>query len=396
MNKKLDKAFVLITAILTIILFFIPTGFEPDQPKTNFKVKAKVIEVDNSDVKQFRIIKTGPQQIKIKILDSKFKGQTVTAINTLIGKMEFDKVYRKGDIVYTILETKGDKIIVANVIDRYRLNVEFILLVIFILLVVLYAGYTGMKAVLSFVFATLIIWKILLPGFLKGINPIFLSLVVVMALTFVIIFLIGGLTKKGSVAFLGAMSGVLLTCLLSIIFGNLFKISGAVKPFAETLLYTGFPNINLTNIFLAGIFIASSGAVMDISMDIAASMQEITLQNPKIPLHELIMSGFSVGKAVIGTMTTTLLLAYSGGYTAMLLVFIGQRTPISNILNLQYISSEILHTLVGSFGLVTVAPFTAIIGGVIFAHKKEKFSYIFKLILNGIVNKFIFWKKPGK
>ena len=33
-----------------------------------------------------------------------------------------------------------------------------------------------------------------------------------------------------------------------------------------------------------------------------------------------------------------------------------------NILNLKFIASEILHTLVGSIGLVTVAPFTAITG----------------------------------
>jgi uncharacterized membrane protein len=63
-------------------------------------------------------------------------------------------------------------------------------------------------------------------------------------------------------------------------------------------------------------------------------------------------------------MTTTLLLAYSGGYTAMLMVFIAQGTPLINVLNITYVSAEILHTLVGSFGLVLVAPLTALIGGI--------------------------------
>jgi uncharacterized membrane protein len=31
------------------------------------------------------------------------------------------------------------------------------------------------------------------------------------------------------------------------------------------------------------------------------------------------------------------------------------------ILNLKFVSKEIMHTIVGSFGLVTVAPFTAVI-----------------------------------
>jgi uncharacterized membrane protein len=163
------------------------------------------------------------------------------------------------------------------------------------------------------------------------------------------------------------MSGILLTGALSVLFGRLFKLHGAIKPFAETLLYTGFQRLDISGIFLAGVFIASSGAVMDLAMDVSASMNEISIKKPGIPRAELILSGFSVGRAVIGTMTTTLLLAYSGGFTFLLMVFIAQGVPISNIINLQYVSAEILHTIVGSFGLVTVAPFTALVGGILYA-----------------------------
>jgi uncharacterized membrane protein len=95
-------------------------------------------------------------------------------------------------------------------------------------------------------------------------------------------------------------------------------------------------------------------------------MQEVSLQHPGISRAELIKSDFTVGRAIIGTMTTTLLLAYTGGFTTMLMVFMAQGTPIINIFNIQYVSSKILHTLVGSFGLVTVAPFTALIGGLLY------------------------------
>jgi len=54
----------------------------------------------------------------------------------------------------------------------------------------------------------------------------------------------------------------------------------------------------------------------------------------------------------------------------MIMVFIAQGTPLLNIFNIQYVSSEILHTLVGSFGLVTVAPFTALIGGLIYVGER--------------------------
>ena len=42
-----------------------------------------------------------------------------------------------------------------------------------------------------------------------------------------------------------------------------------------------------------------------------------------------------------------------------------QGTPLSTIFNLKYVASEILHTVVGSFGLCTVAPLTALTSGIL-------------------------------
>lgn len=42
-----------------------------------------------------------------------------------------------------------------------------------------------------------------------------------------------------------------------------------------------------------------------------------------------------------------------------------QGTPIEFILNYKYVAAEIIHTIVGSFGLVTVAPLTAITSGIL-------------------------------
>jgi uncharacterized membrane protein len=92
---------------------------------------------------------------------------------------------------------------------------------------------------------------------------------------------------------------------------------------------------------------------------------------PNLSRPRLIRSGFAVGRAIMGTMTTTLLLAYSGGFISLLMVFMAQGTPLINILNLKYISSEILHTVIGSIGLVTVAPFTAITSGFLLHTQKN-------------------------
>jgi len=368
--------FILVGLLLLICtgLAIAPNGFDKTTDSNTLRVKAKVLDTNNSLLVETGILKTGTQALQIRILDSKFKGLEIQAFNQLVGRMEFDKIFLKGDKTLTVLNLNEDQSVVisANVIDHYRINIELWLLGLFIILLIGFAGWTGIKAILSFLFAGLAIWKLLLPGFLKGYSPIFLSLGIVALLTSVIIFLVAGTNKKGIVAFLGAMCGIAITCIMAIIFGDLFNIHGAIKPFSETLLYSGFAHLNLTDIFLAGVFISSSGAVMDISMDIAASQAEVINHNPSISKKLLRQSGFEVGKAVVGTMTTTLLLAYSGGFSALLMVFIAQGTPMTNILNLNYVSGELLHTLVGSFGLILVAPFTAIIGSWIFTRKVVK------------------------
>jgi len=48
-----------------------------------------------------------------------------------------------------------------------------------------------------------------------------------------------------------------------------------------------------------------------------------------------------------------------------------QGVPLSNLFNLIYVAAEILNTLVGSFGLVAVAPFTALVGAFLFGSKKS-------------------------
>ena len=136
---------------------------------------------------------------------------------------------------------------------------------------------------------------------------------------------------------------------------------------SESLLYAGYQGLDLTQIFMASIFVGSSGAVMDLSVDITSAVREVVAKKPGIGWREATASGLNVGRAAMGTMTTTLLLAYSGGYVALLMVFMAQGTPVWNILNYKYVAAEIIDTIVGSFGLVTVAPFTALTSGMLLA-----------------------------
>jgi uncharacterized membrane protein len=174
-------------------------------------------------------------------------------------------------------------------------------------------------------------------------------------------YLVAGFNKKGSAAFLGAISGVFAGLCMSHLFTWLMNINGATLPYMQALYYNGFDFLNMQDIFTGAVILASSGAVMDLAMDIASGVEEVSIHNTTLTAKQLTASGMRIGKSVVGTMTTTLLLAYSGGYITLLMVFAVQGTSPAVFLNSTIVSAEVVKTLTGSFGLVLVAPFTAFV-----------------------------------
>ena len=371
MNKKIKYgAPVLVCILLIAVLFLLPTGYEDAVQYQNAeRCRAEVTAVDNSAIVDTGLVRSGEQRCTLVFTDGKFKGQTAVGVNMLQGSLEQDKLFEIGDKALVVISNDGASITNVIMIDHYRISWELVMAAMFVVFLVLFAGKIGLRAIFSFVLTVLAIWKLLVPLYLKGFNPIWIGLAVTLLLTTTIIALVYGFDRRCAAAVSGSFLGILVTAVLGIAFTDLFKIHGAVMAYSESLLYAGFQDLNLTQIFMASIFLGSSGAVMDLSVDITSAVHEVVEKKPDIKPWEAVKSGMNVGRAAMGTMTTTLLLAYSGGYIALLMVFMAQGTPIEHILNYKYVAAEIIHTVIGSFGLVSVAPFTALCAGLMLTKK---------------------------
>lgn len=366
---KYDAPIVVCLLLIAILLIF-PTGYEDAvQYKKAERCIAKVTAVDNSAIVDTGLVKSGEQRCTVTFLNGLFKGKTATAINLLQGSLEQDKLFSEGDIAQVVISYNGESINLISMIDHFRVPGELLLAGLFIAFLILFAGRTGVRAFLSFMLTVLAIWKLLVPLYLNGHNPIWVGLAINLLLTTLIIALVYGFDYRCAAAVSGSFLGILVTCVLGVIFTDLFKIHGAVMAYSESLLYAGYQHLNLTQIFMASIFLGSSGAVMDLSVDITSAVHEVIAKKPDIRPWEAVKSGMNVGRAAMGTMTTTLLLAYSGGYIALLMVFMAQGTPLEHIFNYKYVAAEIIHTVIGSFGLVSVAPFTAMCAGLLLTQK---------------------------
>lgn len=358
----------LLAAAILLALIFLPTGFEGALTYQNAdRVKARVLSTDESDIVDTGLIRTGEQRCTVLILGGMFEGQETQAVNRLNGSLSQDKIFAPGDTAFIAVSHSGGEITAATMVDHYRLDKEGVLALIFLLLLVVFAGKTGLRAILSFAVTLLTMWKVLVPCLLKGYDPVAVAFLSVIFMNLVSLSLIYGWDRRCLASAMGAGLGIGVTALLGYVFTDALMIHGAVMESSESLLYVGLSNINLTRIFIASVFIGSSGAIMDLSVDICSAVYEVTQKRPDISPKEAIFSGFAVGRAACGSTTTTLLLAYSGSYIALLMVFMAQGTPIEFILNYKYVSAEIVHTIVGSFGLITVAPLTAVSSGLLFA-----------------------------
>ena len=346
--------------LICIGLWFLDIGNIPQSPK-GLHDRALVLEVDNRLVRTHMIVRTGEQILRVRLLGGPAAGQEFTMGNRLTGKMELDEYYVPGATILVEYDIADGKPLNGLARGYFRLHYLVLLLVLFGVLLCVVGGHTGLNALLSFILVAMVLWKLYFPLLLKGYPPIWTGLFIATLLTGFICLSVGGLNRRGVSAFLGSLSGISLTCVLAVISTKAFHLHGAIQPFSETLLYSGYYGLNLTDIFIASVFIASSGAVMDLAMDISASMEEIKWSRQHISFVAHLASGLRVGRAALGTMATTLLLAYSISHSTMFMFFMAKGLPPKNLLNAPFISAELLNILIGSFGLITVAPLTALI-----------------------------------
>lgn len=340
-------------------------GLKPRVDDTRHTERAEVLSVDDSALLKHGLVEFGTQHLSVKLKD----GRVFTAANELRGQMELDKKFAPGETALVIVpnEIAADETIIAR--DHWRLGGLFALAAAFAVLLVAFGGFTGLKALFSFVFSCLAIWKLLIPLTLDyALPPSLVTFAIVAVLTLVIMSLVSRTPRICLVASSGSLLGIGVSLLLAHIISGALHINGATMPYGQLLLYSGYSSLDLRDVFVGAVILASSGAVMDLAMDIASAADEVKKANPQISRRELFLSGIRVGRAVVGTMTTTLLLAYSGGYLTLLMMFAAQGTHPLDFINSTLVSAELVKTLVGSFGLVLVAPFTALISSLFNEH----------------------------
>lgn len=374
--RKFCVIFIIFLLTLSSFAFAEQDGI--DESEKFITAKAKIIEIvsdtdeGNGDAYSTDL-KYRIQTVKVKVLDGKFKDKVFQIDHSISGNFAYDIILEQGNkVVLSIMEngTDNPEVLVSDFArDRYLLA----LVLIFIALLLIVGGRQGIKSVLTLLVTGIVIMYAMLPLILKGYSPIIVTIIAAIFIAFMTFIIVGGLNSKSLAALIGTASGVIIAGILAYIVGSMVKLTGLSSEEAGMLMH--IPQgiqFDFRSLLFSGIIIGTLGAVMDVAMSISSSMYELKEISPDMDHKSLIKSGLNIGKDIMGTMSNTLILAYTGSSIPLLLLFMSYNTSISKILNLDLIATEVVRALVGSIGLVVAIPITALCAGLIFKTKQEK------------------------
>ena len=369
MNKLLKKYFIL---TLILLLALIPNlsraeTEEPISPEDSIPTefaKGEVVEIisQNFNKDYGAGLLFDYQEVKVKITSGPFKGEIITIENTTTGNPAYDIWVSEGDKVLLILEILAGGIFNGYIADFQRDTYIYGLIGLFILLLILVGTKQGLKSVITLGLTVLVIGKGMLPLLFAGYNPVWLALFTGVIVTAFTLFIIGGITKKTISAVLGTSGGLFVAAFIAIFIGKLANLQGLSGEEAQMLMYIP-QNIefDFQGLLFAGIIIGALGAVMDVSMSIASALEEINAVATDISLKSLMRSGMNVGKDIMGTMSNTLILAYTGTSIPLFLLFMAYEQPFIKLINMEFLAVEFVRAISGTIGLILAIPITTVI-----------------------------------
>jgi len=326
--------------------------------ETSFEAKVEKI----TEEKQIEIEgqKQLYQKIELKVLNGQEKDQIIMVEN---GNQAMANVikYEVDQRVIVTKDNSPDGTEFYSITDFVRGDSLWLLGFIFVILTVLIAKWKGVMSMLSMVFTFGVVFVYVLPNLSNGANPILVATIASVIIIPISFYMAHGISQKTTVAIVSSVVALGLTAVLSIMFISLGRLTGLSSEEAGMLLVQRSGNFDMKGLLLCGIIIGALGVLDDITISQASIVNELIKGSEKPKGSVIYKQAMNVGRDHISSMVNTLVLAYAGASLPLLLIFVDNPHPFSEIINYEFLAEEIIRTLVGSIGLILAVPITTLI-----------------------------------
>ena len=354
------KYLLIILSLILLPAMADETKILPSQ--TGVVEKVQYVDLNDDTVSQTK------QTIQVKLLTGEFKGETVELDNMLTGNPYYDIKLKKNTKVILHAEDNGEGV-EFSIEDIKRSGNLGWLSLLFCGLLIYVGRKKGFYSLISIGLTVLLITHALSPLILIGINPVLATILICVASTAATMYLVGGFNAKSTSAVIGAMLSLLFAGLLSYITMFTAHLTGFTEE-NSMFLYTAHPELDFIGITISTMILATLGAVMDVAMSIASTINEIYITDNTKTVKDLFISGMNVGRDIIGTMANTLILVYLGGSLPLLLL--AGNIDLQKFINLNQVVTETASALIGSIAIVICVPFTAVAASQMIKHFSNK------------------------
>lgn len=240
--------------------------------------------------------------------------------------------------------------------DAQRRTYLLVLLLVFAAAVIALGRWRGVAALVGIGLSLIVVVAWLIPTLLDGNPSAFAAIVAASAIAYLALYLAHGFTRVTTVALLGTVSALALTTLLSSITVVLGQFTGFTSE--ESTLLLLLDGVDVRSIVLAGIVIGAAGALDDVTVTQSATVNQLRRTDPTLGATELFRRGMEVGKAHVGSIVNTLVLAYMGAALPLTILFIVANQSFGTVLNSEVVAVEVTRAVVGTLGIIAAVPLT--------------------------------------
>lgn len=346
--------------LLAVILLgsgkVVKTQLGPDVE--NFYVRAKLTAVleDYSGGEAF----AGIQKVTAKVISGPYKGEICTLDNP--NSYHIGAYGSAGTRIVALVRVLDDGSLVGSVYNHDRTGMVYLLLGLFALVTVLVGGKKGAATLYALVFTFVCVICMYIPLLYVGMGGIPAAVLTAVTILAASIYILNGWSRKTLCAIIGTTLGVAVSGGLAWAVGSGFRLSGYHTEEVEALVFiANSSGLKIRDMLYAGVLISSLGAVMDVSVSIVAAMDEVQQHSSGLSPKALFASGMRVGRDMIGTMSNTLILAYTGSATGILMNIYANDMAYLKLMSYNPLVIEILCGLCGTIGVILTVPIQAAI-----------------------------------
>jgi uncharacterized membrane protein len=254
--------------------------------------------------------------------------------------------------------------------DLERTRPMLALAALFVVAVVAFGGWQGIRSLLGLVVSFAIIIGFIVPAILRGHNPVPVALVGAMAIVLVSLYLSHGFSRKTTAAVVGTALALGLTAVLTAGFVAATALTGLASEEAQNASYQ-VGGLSLRGLLLAAIIIGGLGVLDDVTVSQASLVFELRRADPSASFGQLVQGALAVGRDHIAATVNTLFLAYAGASLPLLVLFTTGGAGFGEVATAEVAAVEVVRTLCGSVGLIAAVPLTTMLAAALAAPQAE-------------------------